>query len=167
RLLQELLHTTPEPKYAAAHLGLYSNGEYVTKIYNAGQEGKHAYPRNVGGAINNSDTLTLSDVSQQRPGALFSLNGSQIKKVSRIPEGDVCAIGKLDPVAAGDLLGASGPEKIKLNFKKRFPVYQLAIATKDRKDDVRLSGALQKLVEEDAGLSVVHRSEEHTSELQS
>jgi elongation factor G len=83
-----------------------------------------------------------------------------------VPEGDIAAIGKLDPVAAGDLLGASGPQKVKLNFKKRFPVYQLAIATKDRKDDVRLSGALQKLVDEDAGLNVLHDQSTHEILLQ-
>jgi elongation factor G len=49
---------------------------------------------------------------------------------------------------------------------KRFPVYQLAIATKDRKDDVRLSGALQKLVEEDAGLAVLHDQTTHEIVLQ-
>jgi elongation factor G len=35
-------------------------------------------------------------------------------------------------------------------------VFQIAIATNDRKDDVRLSAALAKLLEEDNGLSVVH-----------
>lgn len=166
RLLKALRHDTPEPKYAAARLGFSGNGAYVMKISHAGQAGKLAYARVFGAALNDSDQLTLSDGSTQRPGALFSVNGSQTKKVSRIPEGDVCAIGKLDPVAAGDLLGASGPQKIKLSFRKRYPVYQLAIATKDRKDDVRLSGALQKLVEEDAGLNVVHDQTTHEILLQ-
>ncbi|MGD9814577.1 MAG: elongation factor G [Hyphomonadaceae bacterium] len=166
RLLKALRHDTPEPKFAAARLGLTGAGVYVMKISHAGQAGKQAYARNFGGALTDSDQLILSDGSQQRPGALFSVSGSQTKKVSRVPEGDVCAIGKLDPVAAGDLLGAGSAQKIKLNFKKRFPVYQLAIATKDRKDDVRLSGALQKLVEEDAGLSVVHDQTTHQILLQ-
>jgi len=82
-------------------------------------------------------------------------------------EGDVIAIGKLDPVAAGDLLGAGGAaQKAAIAPARRFPVYQLAIATKDRKDDVRLSGALQKLVEEDAGLTVLHDQTTHEILLQ-
>jgi elongation factor G len=166
RLLKAFRHDTPEPKYAAARLGLSGKGAYVLKISHAGQAGKLAYARVFGDALHDSDQLTMSDQSTQRPGALFAVSGSQTKKVSRIPEGDVAAIGKLDPVAAGDLLGASGPQKIRLNFKKRFPVYQLAIATKDRKDDVRLSGALQKLVEEDAGLNVVHDQTTHEILLQ-
>jgi len=166
RLLKALRHDTPAPDLAAGRLGLSGQGAYVMKISHAGQAGKLAYARVFGGAMSDSDQLTLSDGSQQRPGALFSVSGSQTKKVSRVPDGDICAIGKLDPVAAGDLLGVSGAQKIKIDFKKRFPVYQLAIATKDRKDDVRLSGALQKLVEEDAGLNVLHDQTTHEILLQ-
>jgi elongation factor G len=39
------------------------------------------------------------------------------------------------------------------------PVYTLAIATQNRKDDVRLSGALQKLLEEDPSLTLTHDAE--------
>lgn len=157
RLLKALRHDTPEPEHAAARLGLKGAGAYVMKISHAGQAGKLAYARVFGKAIADSDQLTLSDGSTQRPGALFAVQGTQTKKVARAPEGDVVAIGKLDPVAAGDLLASVGPaQKAKFAPRARFPVYQLAIATKDRKDDVRLSGALQKLVDEDSGLSVLH-----------
>ncbi|HYD88585.1 MAG TPA: elongation factor G [Vitreimonas sp.] len=166
RLLKAFRHDTPAPSFAAARLGLEGAGAYVMKISHAGQAGKLAYARVFGGAMSDQDQLTLSDGSTQRPGALFAVNGSQVKKVSRAPEGDVVAIGKLDPVAAGDLLAASGKQEIKVNFKKRYPVYQLAIATKDRKDDVRLSGALQKLVEEDPGLAVKHDQTTHEILLQ-
>ncbi|MDZ4691696.1 elongation factor G [Terricaulis sp.] len=166
RLLKALRHDTPAPSYAAARLGLEGNGAYVMKISHAGQAGKLAYTRVFGGALNDSDQLTLSDGAPQRAAALFSVNGAQVKKVSRVPEGDVAAIGKLDPVAAGDLLASNGKQEIKLSFKKRYPVYQLAIATKDRKDDVRLSGALQKLVDEDPGLEIKHDQTTHEILLQ-
>ncbi|HYD73970.1 MAG TPA: elongation factor G, partial [Candidatus Binatia bacterium] len=167
RLLKALRHDTPEPKFAAARLGLAGNGAYVMKISHAGQAGKLAYSRVFGGKLADSDQLTLSDGSSQRPGALFSVQGAQTKKVSEAREGDVVAIGKLDPVAAGDLLACGGATQTpRVKPAKRFPVYQLAIATKDRKDDVRLSGALQKLVEEDAGLNVLHDQTTHEIVLQ-
>lgn len=159
RLLKALRHDTPAPEHAAKRLGLEGGGAYVMKISHAGQAGKLAYARVFGGKIADTDQLTLSDESSARPAALFSVQGTQTKKVASAPEGDVVAIGKLDPVAAGDLLGQS--KALRIERKKRFPVYQLAIATKDRKDDVRLSGALQKLVEEDAGLEVVHDQTTH------
>jgi elongation factor G len=167
RLLKALRHDTPAPKVAAERLGLDGAGVYVMRISHAGQAGKLAYSRVFGKALSESDQLTLSDSSNGRPAAMFAVQGAQTKKISSAPEGDVIAIGKLDPVAAGDLLSSGGgAQKIKLNFAKRYPVYQLAIATKDRKDDVRLSGALQKLVEEDAGLAVLHDQTTHEILLQ-
>ena len=167
RLLKALRHDTPEPKFAAARLGLQGSGAYVMKISHAGQAGKLAYARVFGGRLSDSDHVTLSDGSSQRPGALFSVQGAQTKKVSEANDGDVVAIGKLDPVAAGDLLAAGGEKQTAaVKPAARFPVYALAIATKDRKDDVRLSGALQKLVEEDAGLTVLHDQVTHEILLQ-
>jgi elongation factor G len=167
RLLKAFRHDTPEPKFAAARLGLSGNGAYVMKISHAGQAGKLAYSRVFGGRLADSDQVTLSDGSTQRPGALFSVQGAQTKKVSEAREGDVVAIGKLDPVAAGDLLASGGAKQsARVKPTARFPVYQLAITTKDRKDDVRLSGALQKLTEEDAGLAVHHDQVTHEIVLQ-
>lgn len=167
RLLKALRHDTPEPKFAAERLGLKGAGAYVMKISHAGQAGKLAYARVFGAALNEGDQLTLSDGSTQRPGALFAVNGGQTKKVSRVPEGDIAALGKLDAVAAGDLLLREGAaQKAAITPQQRFPVFVLAIATKDRKDDVRLSGALQKLVEEDAGLAVLHDQTTHEILLQ-
>ncbi len=162
RLLKAFRHDTPEPTHAAKRLGLSGGGAYVMKISHAGQAGKLAYARVLGGPLVDTDQLTMSDGAAQRAAALFTVQGGQTKKIASAAEGDVVAIGKLDPVAAGDLLAAGGAaQNAAVRQKKRFPVYQLAIATKDRKDDVRLSGALQKLVDEDAGLGILHDQTTH------
>lgn len=167
RLLKALRHDTPEPRQAAERLGLQGAGAYVMKISHAGQAGKLAFARVLGGELADSDQLSLSDGSEQRPGAMFQVQGAQTKKVSKGLEGDVVALGKLDPVAAGDLLAAGGAvQSTKIAPGKRYPVFQLAIATKDRKDDVRLSGALQKLAEEDSGLDILHDASTHEIVLQ-
>ncbi|MEQ1708223.1 MAG: elongation factor G [Terricaulis sp.] len=162
RLLKAFRHDTPEPKYAAERLGLQGSGAYVMKVSHAGQAGKLAYARVFGAALTDSDQLGMSDGSAQRAAALFAVQGAQTKKTASAVEGDVVAVGKLEPVAAGDLLVVGGAaQKAMAQPRKRFPVFQLAIATKDRKDDVRLSGALQKLVDEDAGLEVLHDQTTH------
>ena len=51
RLLKAFRHDTPEPKYAAARLGLKGAGAYVMKISHAGQAGKLAYARVFGGKL--------------------------------------------------------------------------------------------------------------------
>jgi elongation factor G len=167
RLLKAFRHDAPAPEHAAARLGLKGAGAYVMRISHAGQAGKLAYARVFGKAMADADQLTMSDGSSGRPGALFSVQNAQTKKIAAAAEGDVVAIGKLDPVAAGDLMAAGGPKQTAaIKPAKRFPVYQLAIATKDRKDDVRLSGALQKLVDEDSGLTVLHDQTTHEILLQ-
>ncbi len=161
RLLKALRHDTPEPKLAAERVGLQGSGAYVIKISHAGQAGKLAFARVLGGPLSDADQMTLSDGSIARPGAVFAVHGKETKKSSNVGEGDIAAIGKIEPIAAGDLLAHGAVQKAKVGPPKRYPVFQLAIATKDRKDDVRLSGALQKLVEEDPGLEVHHDQTTH------
>ncbi len=84
----------------------------------------------------------------------------------RAPEadaGELVALGRIDGVATGAFLGAAeaGPFP-----EPPPPVYELAIATKDRKDDVKLSASLQKLVQEDPSLSVEQRMETSETVLQ-
>jgi elongation factor G len=162
RLLKALRHDTPEPDIAAARLGAGGLSAYVLKISHAGQAGKLAYARIFGGPLADSGEFTLSDGSRGRASALFSLQGAQTKKIAHAAEGDIVAIGKIDPVKTGDLLSSGpSPAEAKLAPAPRFPVFQLAIATKDRKDDVRLSGALSKLADEDPGLAILHDQESH------
>jgi elongation factor G len=156
RLLKALRHDTPRARTAAARLGLEGQGAYILKVSHSGQAGKLAYARVLNGPINDHAELTLSDGSHGRAGALFAIGGGQMKKVAEAPEGDIVAIGKIEPVAAGDLITVGPGAKARVMPEPRFPVFQLAIATKDRKDDVRLSGALAKLVDEDKGLAVLH-----------
>ncbi|MGE0829035.1 MAG: elongation factor G [Hyphomonadaceae bacterium] len=161
RLLKALRHDTPDPTMAAARLGVSTPSAYVLKISHAGQAGKLAYARALGGDLADTAEFTLSDGNRGRAGALFAVHGAQTKKVAHIDEGEIAAIGKLDPVAAGDILSTGAPAKAALAPLARFPVYRLAIATKDRKDDVRLSGALTKLAEEDPGLTILHDQDTH------
>ncbi len=156
RLLKSLRHDTPEPKIAAARIGLDGAGAYVMKITHSGQAGKLAIARVLGAPLRDSAELVLSNGQRGRASALFSLRDGAMKKTAQAAEGEIVAIGKLDPIARGDLLGAAAPAKLRVAAQSRYPVYQLAISAKDRKDDVRLSGALVKLTEEDPGLSVVH-----------
>ena len=157
RLLKALRHDTPEPATAAERLGVQGAGAYVLKTSHAGQAGKMAYARVFGGTLRDGAEFALPDGEKGRVGGLFSVHGQATKKISSAEIGDVVALGKLEGAHAGDLLttGKTGA-KAKVAPPLRVPVLELAIAAKDRKDDVRLSGALQKLLEEDPGLRLVH-----------
>jgi elongation factor G len=77
-------------------------------------------------------------------------------KAGEAATGDVVAFGRLESVRTGATLSASGDAEALDAPEAPAPVYAFAIATEDRKDDVKLSGALQKLAEENPCLCIVH-----------
>jgi elongation factor G len=161
RLLKALRHETPAPAHAAARLGLGAPsmaGVYVVKTAHAGQAGKLAYARVFGAPLADGADLVFPGGERARAGGLFSVQGAGLKKVAAAAVGDLVAIGKLDHAAAGDLLGVGAMPRAATR-RRRPPLFALAIAAANRKDDVRLSGALAKLVEEDPGLHVTHDPE--------
>ncbi|MEO8926677.1 MAG: elongation factor G [Caulobacteraceae bacterium] len=161
RLLKALRHETPKPERAAARLGLASAAAYVIKTAYAGQAGKLAYARVFGQPLTDGADLTLPNGERARAGGLFSVQGAALKKIAQAQIGDVLAIGKIDQAAAGDVLSAGAGPISAAPRPPRPPLYALAIAAANRKDDVRLSGALAKLIEEDPGLHVSHDPESH------
>ena len=160
RLLKALRHDTPSPERAAARLGAEGDCAYVFKTSYAAQAGKLAYARVLSGRIADGADLTTSSGEHGRAAGLFSVLGATTRKIAAAETGDVVAIGKLEPARAGDLLSGDGKaRKALVAPAERLPLYELAIASNDRKDDVRLSSALTRLIEEDASLSLQHGQE--------
>jgi elongation factor G len=160
RLLKALRHETPAPERAAARLGISGAGAYVIKTSYAGQAGKLAYARVFGERMADGADLTLPNGEHGRVGGLFAVQGGALKKIAAAEAGDVVAIGKLEQTHSGDVVSLNGRPPERRSFAPhRPPLYAIAVAAKNRQDDVRVSGALAKLVEEDPGLELVHDSE--------
>ena len=160
RLLKALRHEAPPVELAAQRLGITS-GAYVLKTAYAGQSGKLAYARVFGGKLADGADLTLTDGSRSRAGGLSQVQGSALKKIAEAPVGEVCAIGKVDHAAAGQILSTTGhPQAVNATARARPPLFSVALMARNRNDDVRLSGALGKLVEEDTGLTLTHDAEQ-------
>ncbi len=161
RLLKALRHETPPASKAAERIGV-SKGAYVLKAAYAGQSGKMAYARVFGEKLSDGAELLLGEGARARVGGLFSVQGAALKKIAEAPVGDIIAIGKVEEAAAGDILSTSGkPQPAKASASTRRPLYATALVAKNRNDDVRLSSALGKLMEEDRGLSLTHDPEAH------
>ena len=167
RLLKALRHETSAPADAAERLGLKGLCAYVLKTSHAEQAGKLAYARVFGGSLPDGAEFNLAEGAKGRAGGLFSVRGSALKRVPTATEGDVVAIAKVDRAVAGGVLAVNGASQEALAAPpSRTPVYALGIAAKARNDDVRLSTALTKLLEEDPGLSLSHDPETHQVLLQ-
>jgi elongation factor G len=80
-------------------------------------------------------------------------------KVPEAKQGDIVALGRLDGVPTGATVSPGGQPEALPFPQPAPPVYAMAIATTDRKDDVKLSGALHKLAEEDPSLFVTQDGE--------
>ena len=149
RLLKTLRHETPSPAATAERLGASGASAFVFKINNGGAMGRLAYARIFGAPLKEGAELKVND-DEVRIGTLFAVQGEKTAKISEARPGEVVAIAKLDEAGAGDWLGAGGATPDVQGGSRN---YALAIATRDRKDDVRLSTALHKLTEEDAALT--------------
>ena len=162
RLLKAIRHETPAPEQSAKRLGSGGASAYIFKIAHGGAVGRLALARVFGGSLSEGAELRGPD-GAVRVGALFTMQGEKTVKFGRAGIGEIVAIAKADAVHAGQWLGAAGAE----TQAERPPSnYALAIATRDHKDDVRLSSALHKLVEEDLSLSWSQDEAHHETRLQ-
>lgn len=159
RLLKAMRHEAPSPQSAADRLGVSDPSLYVFKIVH-GSIGRLALSRVLGGRIAEGSDLKTGDGEHARLGALFTVQGEKTTKVSEALDGEVVAVAKIDTVKAGEWLGQGKlPPPIDIEFPARNCA--IAIEPADRKDDVKLSGALQRLAEEDSALVVEHDDANH------
>jgi elongation factor G len=159
RLLKALRHEAPGPQTAAARLGVTDPAMYVFKVQHGGI-GRLAMVRVLGGQIDEGSDARAEDGSHARIGAMFSVQGEKTNKVGEAQAGDVVAVAKIDSVKAGQWLGTGKlPPTIEVSYPARNCA--LAIEPADRKDDVKLSGALQRLLDEDGALIVEHDDAAH------
>jgi len=159
RLLKALRHEAPGPEATAARLEVSDPSLYVFKVLH-GSVGRLALSRVLGGRIGEGADLRTDDGSHVRLGALFTLQGDKTQKVSEARNGDVLAVAKIDAVKPGQWLGLGHlPPDVEVEYPARNCT--IAIEPADRKDDVKLSGALQRLLDEDAGLVIEHDEASH------
>jgi elongation factor G len=152
RLMKMLRHEAPAPEGAATRLGTNGSGLHIFKIANGGAVGRLALARVLGDGLAEGSEIKANGEAI-RVGALFTMQGDKTVKIARAASGDVVAIAKADSAKAGMLIGAEGAADSSIRLIELPPRNAaIAIATKNRNDDVRLSTALHKLVEEDPAL---------------
>jgi elongation factor G len=154
RLLKALRHDTPTPARTAERIGIHVPAVEVLKVSNETSVGRLALARVFGGALGEGADLAAGDGTVQRAGALFAIQGGTVGRVKQAREGDVVGIAKADSMKPGDRLGTgAAPPVARPERPARVANHAIAIAVRDHKDEVRLSTSLNKLLEEDRGLS--------------
>lgn len=155
RLLKALRHEVPAPAVAAARVGAEAKGPallQVLKTFHTQHGGKLSVARVWAGSVKDGATL-----NGERVGGLFRLLGHETHKIAEAGPGDVVGLGRLEKAATGDaLIEGKGPPPDLPRAPRLEPVYALAIHPEKREDEVKLSGALAKLADEDPSLRYDH-----------
>ena len=150
-LLESLKREAPSPDVTSKRRGVDLESDtpiaQVLKTFYTPQGGKMSLIRLWQGEI--TEGLVLNGV---RPGGIYRLFGQQHNSVSKAGIGEIVALARMDGVYTGDTLsptkGVEGLPKADIVQ----PVYAMAIAPQNRKDEVKLTPALNKLLEEDTSL---------------
>ena len=164
RLWKALRHDAPSAAETARRRGVAPEGDALAQVFktvHAGHAGKLSLARVWRGRIR--DGMTLAGA---RIGGIQRFIGDEMQKIVEAGPGALVALGRLEAAATGSVLSADDGAEA-LPWPAPPPsVHTLAIATEDRKDDVKLSGALQKIAEEDPALTVVQNPETGETVLQ-
>jgi len=150
RLLKALRHEGPDVVATAEHRMIPEGGTVaqVFKNLNAAHAGKLSFARIWRGTI--TDGMNLGG---ERVSGVYRMMGHDQQKLSQAAVGEVVALGRLEKVSSGDIL----TDKANLGRPDNWPevpapVYGLAVHAENRNDEVKLTGAIQKLIEEDPSL---------------
>jgi elongation factor G len=151
-LLDALVKEAPAPALTAERRGLTPSDQnetivQVLKTYFTQQGGRLSLARIWQGTL--TEGMALNGI---RPGGIYRLLGQQQQPLQVAVEGEIVAIGRLEGVGTGETLSTGKTPKPLPKVEQLEPVYGLAIAPANRKDEVKLSAALGKLVEEDPSL---------------
>lgn len=154
RLLKALRHELPGFSHTKARLGASADTRaIVVKTVQTAHAGKLSVARLLNGTLKDGESIGGGRLS-----GLYTLHGLQPEKTASAKSGDIVGLGKLDGLATGMVATSTACQQ---SLKPLSPLYARVLVLKNRTDDVKLSGALAKLCEEDPSLSTHHDAETH------
>jgi elongation factor G len=159
RLLKAIRHEAPGIADTRARLGIAENGDtlvQVMKTLHTPHGGKLSVVRVLAGSVGDGAELVGPAGSAGRVSGVFRIFGQQATKRDAAQTGETVGLGKLEGARTGMTLGVKNAPAALLELSPPPPVLAAAVASTERKDDVKLSAALSKAVEEDPSLRVSH-----------
>ena len=163
RLLKAIRHDAPDIETTRKRLGVEKNGAAVVQVMktvHTPHAGKLSVSRILCGQVADGGELFLSDGEAAKISGIYKMLGKEQSKLPAATTGDTVALGKLDRAATGDTLtSAKGGMKPLVALAPPPPVYAIALRPKERKDDVKMSAAIQRLAEEDPSLSLTRNQD--------
>ncbi len=158
RLLKALRHETPFVQSTVKRLGVDKapSCAFVTKTFHTAHGGKLSLARVLTGTFADGTTV-YGGADEERISGVFNVMGQEPIKRGEAIAGETVAFGRLDSTKTGDTLNQEKGKKIAIETEPAAtPVFGLAIAAKEKKDEVKLTAAIAKIIEEDPSISLTH-----------
>ena len=149
RLMKALRHESPEVTNVVNRLGVEAKGNVaqVFKTVHLEHVGKLNFIRILSGEIKDGGNFNGNRVS-----GMNKALGQKFEKISSAVAGEVVALGRMEDILTGTTI--SEDSNAAANWPAPLsPLFAFAIRAEKQGDDVKLSGALAKLVEEDPSLT--------------
>ncbi len=144
----DLLATSPSDG-AESEISADPNGPLVARIFRTRIDPfvqKLNFIRVYSGTLKRDDNVAATSARKGiKMGPLLKVQGESTDNVDSAGPGDIVAVAKMDDLHTGTVLGET--ELAPLKFP--MPMVGLAVSPKSRGDETKLSGALNKVVEED------------------
>ena len=163
RLLKALRHEAPFVERTARRLKLENakSAAQVLKTVHTAHGGKVSLVRVLAGEFGEG-TQVQGARAEERAASAFSMLGQDMRKRGPGKAGDTLALGRLERIETGECISADKGGSIQPKAPQpQQAVYGLAIGVKDRKDEVKLTSAIAKLIEEDPSLRIEHAKDTH------
>jgi elongation factor G len=161
RLLKALRHEVPFVQETARRLGLgeAKSAAYIMKTIHTSHAGKLSLARVLTGQFADGASV-YSVAGEEKISGVYQVAGTEVKKRGPGTAGEVVALGKLESMPTGTTVTADKNATISIQAPvPPKPVYGLAIAAGERKDEIKLTASVAKLVDEDPSMSLVHDRE--------
>ena len=163
RLLKALRHEAPNVEDTRARMGVADGTQVhlqVLKTIHTSHAGKLSLVRVLSGRVEDAAELVSARGDAGKISGIYRMVGQKAVKRGAAVAGETVALGKVDGARTGDTLTLRGAPVAQLAVPAPpQAVLRQVVSPTERKDEVKLSAALARMVEEDPSLSIVHRQD--------
>ncbi|UTC43935.1 elongation factor G [Treponema sp. OMZ 857] len=140
----------PEPAFSG----------FIVKTANDQFSGRLSYIKVITGTlVSDAEVYNINEQKKERVGKLYRAAGKKLTEVKELVAGDVGVAVKLAAAKTNDTLAASQDCPPFVKLRNPDPIYSLAVAALDKKNDDKLGEQLLRACEEDMTLSFVYNPE--------
>lgn len=160
RLLKALRHEAPSVAQTVERLGVGDapSCAQVLKTFHTEHGGKLSLVRVLTGTFADGASVYVGDRNERISGT-FTLMGQEPVKGGGSGPGATVALGRVDSIRTGDTLSTEKGKIPEIETSVPPAVFGLALSARERKDEVKMTAAVGKIIEEDPSISLDHNQD--------